>query len=194
MPPSLRPGEPPLVVAAGRHIPETRIPAIPPAIAAARQQVPALRCVILGDGPETEATGALIRNLALAEAVELRGQVASDEVMRTIAEATCLLHPSSREGYGMVIVEAASVGTPSVVVRGSENAATELIEDGVNGFVAESASPGALSDAVVDVVRGREAMRASTLDWYERHRDELSIERSLETVEAAYSEDLAASP
>ena len=150
--------------------------------------------MILGDGPETEATSALIRTLALGEIVEMRGRVASEEVMRTIAEATCLLHPSSREGYGMVIVEAASVGTPSVVVRSSENAATELIEDGVNGFVAESASPGRLSDAVVGVVRGGEALRASTLDWYERHRDELSIERSLGTVEAAYAKDLAASP
>ena len=192
--PSLRPGEPPLVVAAGRHIPEKRIPAIPPAIALVREQVPGLRCVILGDGPETEATSALVRNLALGEAVEMRGRVASDEVMRTIAEATCLLHPSSREGYGMVIVEAASVGTPSVVVREPENAATELIENGVNGFVTDSASPRGLSGAVLDVVRGGEALRASTRAWYERHRDELSIERSLETVEAAYSEDLAASP
>ena len=95
--------------------------------------------MILGDGPETEATAALVRELALSDAVELRGRVATDEVMRTIAEASCLLHPSSREGYGMVIVEAASVGTPSIAVRGSENAATELIEEGVNGFVAESA-------------------------------------------------------
>ncbi len=194
VPPSLRPVEPPLVVAAGRHIPEKRVPAIPPAIAVAREQVPGLRCVILGDGPETEATRALVRELTLGDAVEMPGRVATDEVMRSIAEASCLLHPSSREGYGMVIIEAASVGTPSIVVRGSENAASELIENGVNGFVAESADAEELSAAILELVRGGAALRAGTLEWYERHRDELSIERSLATVEAAYSQVLAASP
>ena len=40
VPPSMGPAEPPLVVAAGRHIPEKRVPAIPPAIAAARRAGP----------------------------------------------------------------------------------------------------------------------------------------------------------
>jgi glycosyltransferase involved in cell wall biosynthesis len=87
----------------------------------------------------------------------------------------------------MVIVEASSVGTPSVVVRGPENAATELVEDGVNGFVADSAEPEELARAVLEVVRGGEDLRRSTLEWYERHRDELSIESSLEAVESSYA-------
>ena len=186
--PSTLAGEPPTVAAAGRQIPEKRVPAIPPAIAVARHEFPALRCEIFGDGPETEATGARIRELGLGEAVRLRGRVQADEVIRSIAAASCLLHPSLREGYGLVIVEAASVGTPSIVVRGPENAASELIEDGVNGFVAESARPEALADALIEVVWGGEALRARTSDWYERHRDELSIESSLTAVEAAYSD------
>ena len=48
--------------------------------------------------------------------------------------ALCLLLTSRREGYGLVVVEAASHGTPSVVVAGEDNAATELIEEGVNGI------------------------------------------------------------
>jgi glycosyltransferase involved in cell wall biosynthesis len=186
--PSLRPSEPPLIVAAGRHIPEKRVPAVPPAIAIARHEIPGLRCEIFGDGPETEATRARARALGLGDAVAMRGRVPSDEVMRSIAAASCLLHPSLREGYGLVIVEAASVGTPSIVVRGSENAASELIEDGVNGFVAESGEPEALAEAVIEVIRGGEGLRASTLEWYERHRGELSIESSLAAVETSYSE------
>ena len=38
----------------------------------------------------------------------------------------------------MVVVEAAARGTPSVVVAGEDNAATELIEEGVNGIVARA--------------------------------------------------------
>jgi glycosyltransferase involved in cell wall biosynthesis len=186
--PALRPSEPPLVVAAGRHIPEKRVPAIPPAIAIAREEVPALHCEIFGDGPETRATSARVRELGLGEAVAMRGRVQSEEVMRSIAKASCLLHPSLREGYGLVIVEAASVGTPSIVVRGPENAASELVQEGVNGFIAESPQPEVLAKALIKVIDGGEALRASTLDWYERRRDELSIESSLAVVEGSYSE------
>ena len=86
--------------------------------------------------------------------------------MRRIASASCLLHPSEREGYGMVVVESASVGTPAIVVRGGENAATELVEDGVNGFVVDSADPDALGDAIVRAVAAGSELRASAFDWY----------------------------
>jgi glycosyltransferase involved in cell wall biosynthesis len=191
VPPSMDHSGPPLVVAAGRHIPEKQIPAIPPAIAIARKEVPELRCEILGDGPETDATETRVRELGLDRAVGIRGRVATHEVLRTIARASCLLHPSLREGYGLVIVEAASVGTPSVVVAGPENAASELIEEGVNGFVAGSAEPEELAGALVKAVAGAAELRESTLGWYERHRDELSIESSLAAVEASYSDGLA---
>ena len=62
--------------------------------------------------------------------------------------------PSRREGYGLVVVEACAAGTPSVVVADPDNAATELIEEGVNGFVAPSASP---EDLAAAILRVREA-------------------------------------
>ena len=179
--------EPPLVISAGRHIPEKRVPEIPAAVAAARQHVPDLRCVILGDGPDFEATRERITELELTEVVELPGKVPHEELMRRIASASCLLHPSEREGYGLVVVEAASVGTPAIVVEGPENAGTELIENGVNGFAVRSASSAVLGEAIVRAVGGSSDLRATTLDWYERHRAELSIETSLSEVEASYA-------
>jgi len=178
--------DPPVVVVAGRQIPEKRTTAIPPAIAAARTRLPELRCVILGDGPDAEATRALVHELGLAQAVETPGRVDHDEVIRRMASASCLLHPSEREGYGVVVVESVALGTPAVLAHGSENAATELIDEGVNGFVTD-ADPAALAAALVRAVEGGTELRASTLDWYSRHRDELSIERSLELVEASYA-------
>jgi glycosyltransferase involved in cell wall biosynthesis len=178
---------PPLVVSAGRHIPEKRVPAIPAAIAAARERLPDLRCLILGDGPDFEATQERIRELGLEEQVEMAGRVDHGELMRRIATASCLLHPSEREGYGMVVVEAVSLGTPAIVVRGSENAATELVEDGVNGFVVETADPGAMADAIVRAVEGGSPLRTSSFEWYRAGRQELSIEKSLAEVEDSYA-------
>jgi glycosyltransferase involved in cell wall biosynthesis len=177
---------PPLVVAAGRQIPEKRIPAIPAAIAEASAEIPELRCIILGDGPEAEKTRAAVRELGLDGRVDLRGRVTHAEVMEALARASCLVHPSAREGYGLVVVEAASLGTPAVVVEGADNAATELITEGGNGFIAPDAEPGSLAAAIVAAIRGGAELREQTLDWYERNRDALSIEGSLAAVEASY--------
>jgi glycosyltransferase involved in cell wall biosynthesis len=187
------PADPPLVVFAGRHIPEKRVLAIPPAIAAARRELPDLRCAILGDGPDTETLMKLVATLSLENVVEIRGRVDAEEVRTTILSASCLLNPSEREGYGLVVVEAAAIGTPTVVVDGPENAATELIEPGVNGFVAESAAPEQIARLVVEAVKSGARLRDSTRDWYLRNREQLSFESSIERIEDAY-ESLAASP
>ena len=93
--------------------------------------------------------------------------------------------------HPLVVVEAASCGTPSIVVREPDNAAVELIEEGVNGVIAASAAPEALAAAIVAVHRAGAAMRASTREWFAANAQRLSLERSLETVLAAYAAEAA---
>lgn len=181
------PPRPPLALFVGRHIPEKGVTAIPLAIAAARRELPSLRCLILGDGPETEAVRAAVVAAGLEGAIDVPGRVIGAEVAAALVAATCLLHPSEREGYGLVVVEACVQGTPAIVVAGPENAATELIEVGVNGFIAASREPDELARWIVAAARGGEALRRSTLDWYARNREALSLDGSLAAVEAAYA-------
>jgi glycosyltransferase involved in cell wall biosynthesis len=79
-----------------------------------------------------------------------------------------------------------------VLVRDPDNAATELIEDGVNGFVADSASPEELGAAIVRVHEAAAGLRASTADWYGRHASELSLDASLDAVAESYSASVRA--
>jgi glycosyltransferase involved in cell wall biosynthesis len=184
-PPAAVPAEP-LVVFAGRHIPEKRAPAVVAAVAAARERLPELRARVLGDGPEYEAVRAAIAAHGLADAVEAPGFVPSEQVERDLARALCLLLPSRREGYGLVVVEAASLGTPSVLVRDPDNAATELIEPGVNGFVAESTDPADLADAILRVHAEGAALRARVAEWFAEHAPSLALDASLDAVAASY--------
>jgi glycosyltransferase involved in cell wall biosynthesis len=180
------PREKPLVVVAGRHTPEKRVIAIPAAIAAARERLPDLRCLIIGDGPGSAEIRARVTELGLDDVVEMPGRVGHERVLSSLAAASCLVHPSEREGYGMVVVEASARGTPAIVVEGAENAATEMVEDGVNGFVVSRADADELAQAVVEAIRRGAELRSSTLDWYEAYREALSIESSLAAVEASY--------
>jgi glycosyltransferase involved in cell wall biosynthesis len=177
----------PLVVFAGRHIPEKRVPAVPEAIALARREVPELRGLILGDGPDREAVLAAIARAGLEAVVEAPGFVEPGEVAAALARATCLVLPSVREGYGLVVIEAAAAGTPSVVARAPDNAAVELVEEGVNGVVAASPDPADLAAAIERVHAQGAALRDRTREWYERNADRLSVDSSLAAVVESYS-------
>jgi glycosyltransferase involved in cell wall biosynthesis len=184
-PPAPLPAEP-LVVFAGRMIPEKRAPAVVPAVARARERLPQLRARIFGDGPERETVRAAIAAHGLENAIDAPGFVTTETIEQGLARALCLVLPSRREGYGLVVVEAASVGTPVVVVRDADNAATELVEEGVNGFVVDSADPGSLAGGILRVHDAGADLRASTADWFVRHARELSLEGSLDAVAASY--------
>ncbi len=176
----------PLVVFAGRHIPEKEAPAVVRAVALARERIPELRGTIFGDGPDRPEVLRLVESLGLDGAVSAPGFAAAAEVQGTLRRALCQLFPSRREGYGLVVVEAASVGTPTIVVRGPDNAAVELVADGENGVVAESAEPQELAAAIVRVHAAGDALRRSTAEWFSRNRARLSLESTLEKLEAVY--------
>jgi glycosyltransferase involved in cell wall biosynthesis len=178
--------DPPTVLFAGRHIPEKGVLAIPPAIARAREEIPALRATILGDGPLRDELLQSIDRLGLRDVIATPGFVDAHELDDAMGRAVCLLLPSSREGYGMVVIEAAGSGTPSLVVAAEDNAAVELISPGENGFVAPSTAPGDLATAIVDVVRGGPALRERTAAWFAREAPQLTFDASVDTVAAAY--------
>jgi glycosyltransferase involved in cell wall biosynthesis len=175
-----------VVVFAGRHIPEKGVPALVPAIAQARQRLPGLRAVIYGDGPDREEVLRLRAEHGLEEAITVPGFVEPAELERALRRALCMVLPSRREGYGMVVIEAAREGTPSVVVAGPDNAAVELVSEGENGFVAASAAPEDLADAIVRVREAGPQLRHSTADWFRRHAEEVSIDSSLRVVLDSY--------
>jgi DNA-binding NarL/FixJ family response regulator len=75
-----------------------------------------------------------------------------------------------------------------VVVAGEDNAAVELVDEGVNGVVAASASPEDLAAAIVRVHEAGPVLRESTAAWYARKAAELAVDGSLATVVESYAE------
>jgi glycosyltransferase involved in cell wall biosynthesis len=175
-----------LVVYAGRHVKEKRVPALVRAFAHARTARPDLRLEIYGDGPERTRVEALVAELGLDGSVDILGRKSEDEISRALGHATCLVTASEREGYGLVVVEAAAHGTPSVVVAGPENAATELLAEEVNGAIAASERPEDLGAAILQVLDGGAALRDSTARWFEQNATKLRLDRSLDLVVEEY--------
>ncbi len=176
------PSRPPIALFVGRHIADKRLDALPAALAAARKTIPDLEAVIAGSGPETESVRRAAEAAGVAKAVRFAGRVDDTELEELMATAAVLVNPSAREGFGLVVAEAAAHGTPSVVVAGDDNAAAELVVDGENGFVAASVAPRVLGAAIVRAVQGGDELRRSTSAWFARERRERSLARSLDEI------------
>ncbi len=176
---------PPYVLYAGRHIPDKRVDVLPAAIAAAREHIPDLRLVILGTGPSSEAVRAEVRRVGGESWTDFPGFVSEAELDRLMHGALALANPSRREGYGLVVVEANAHGTPVVLVADEGNAATELIEDGVNGVVSPTTRPADLARAIRDVADGGDDLRRSSRAWYDTAVGTRTIRRTVEGILSA---------
>jgi glycosyltransferase involved in cell wall biosynthesis len=176
----------PTVLFVGRLIAEKQAPLAVAAIAHASAQIDGLRGEFLGDGPERTALQQAIIDHGLQQTVSAPGFADAETVDREMRRAMCVLLPSRREGYGLVVVEAAARGTPSVVVAGEDNAATELIEEDVNGMIAPRSDAQAIADAIVRIHEAGAAVRERTAAWYANNAERLSVESSLQTVLAGY--------
>lgn len=178
----------PLVLFVGRMVPEKRPTLVPAAIARAREELPGLRGLMVGDGPEQAAVLAAIAAHGLEADVQAPGFLAGDEVRRAFERATCLLAPSSREGFGIVAIEAAAAATPAIVVRGPDTAMVERVAEGVNGFVVDEAEPEALARAILAAHAGGQPLRDATAAWFAREAPRLTGRATMRAVEAAYQQ------
>ncbi|HEV7621630.1 MAG TPA: glycosyltransferase, partial [Flavisolibacter sp.] len=118
-----------------RFIYKKNLPFIIKAFAKYRQQITENKfdLVILGDGPLRSILEQMIKDLHLENAVHLPGFIQYEELPFYYAHASCLIHASTTEQWGLVVNEAMASGLPVIV---SENCGCvpELVCEGVNGF------------------------------------------------------------
>jgi phosphatidylinositol alpha-1,6-mannosyltransferase len=93
-----------------------------------------VECVlqIVGEGPLKSELASLARERAVGERVEFLGRVSDARLAEAYAQACLFAMPSSKEGFGIVFLEAWLHGLP--VICGTQDAAAEVITDGVDGY------------------------------------------------------------
>lgn len=117
----------PTAVFCGRMVGYKRPADAARAVEIARREIPDLRIWMIGDGPELAA----LRAKAPA-GVRYLGRVSEREKHDRLARAHVHLATSVREGWGLVVTEAAAVGTPTIAydvpgLRDSTRAASGVV-------------------------------------------------------------------
>jgi glycosyltransferase involved in cell wall biosynthesis len=87
--------------------------------------------IVIGDGPERASLEA-----QAGRGVVFAGRVSDDEKWLLLSRAWALVHPAHHEGWGIVIIEAAEVGTPALGF--SVPGVKDAIVDGVTGIQVDS--------------------------------------------------------
>lgn len=127
------------IVFAGRLIKEKHVELLINLINLLKKENPSIKAVIIGDGPEKEDIEKLIDNLKLRDNVLLLGRMETDtDVYSYLKSSKVFLSLSSREGFGIIALEANACGLPVVTVKHPQNAICDLIVEGANGFTCES--------------------------------------------------------
>ena len=101
----------------GRLAPEKNLPLVLRALRemSLRGVAPAFRLLVVGAGPEETAWRALVKDLHLEGAVEFVGYRSQAELPAYFSKSDILVLPSTREPYGLVVLEAMAAGLPVLV-------------------------------------------------------------------------------
>jgi glycosyltransferase involved in cell wall biosynthesis len=130
------PAEDPTILVLGRLVPHKRVEHVLRAAAVLRDRHPGLRIRVVGDGWWAPQLAREAERLGVTDLVEFLGFVDESTKNAELARAWVLALPSLKEGWGIVVMEAASLGVPTVAYR-SAGGVTESIVDGETGLLVD---------------------------------------------------------
>jgi len=124
-------------------------------------EFPTLQYLIVGDGPHRPTLEEMARRLGVAPRVRFEGRV-PDERLPDYYRAASVVALVSRhrqvendvEGFGIVFLEAAATGRPSV--GGRSGGIEDAVVDGETGLLVDPSSPGETAAAIGRLLRDRD--------------------------------------
>ena len=120
------------IIAVGRLVLLKNFASLVKAFSLVAMRHPDWQLDIFGDGPEKSRLQTLITSLGLDDKVRLRGN--TNRVIEEMVDSSMLAMTSKFEGFGVVLIEAMSVGLP-VVSYAYPCGPKDIITDGEDGFL-----------------------------------------------------------
>ncbi|MDD5622429.1 MAG: glycosyltransferase family 4 protein [Actinomycetota bacterium] len=124
------------VIFTGRLLSHKNVDILIKSIHLIKEKKQEIRCLIIGEGPEKNNLETLTKKLNLEKNIEFSGFLKThDDVYAQMKSSKVFVLPSTREGFGIVVIEANACGIPVITIKHKGNAAGDLIEEGKNGFI-----------------------------------------------------------
>lgn len=138
------------------------------------KKFPSAKLAIVGNGKEEKNLESLVKENSLEENVVFVNKDnffidgnKKDTKLRLMQEAWALLLPSVKEGWGMVVTEAAACGTPSIV--SDVTGLRDSVQDGKSGvMISNNPTPLEIADAMNEIIsnnKKRESLSKGAVKW-----------------------------
>ncbi|MBX7150018.1 glycosyltransferase [bacterium] len=111
---------------------------------------------IVGDGPLRSAYEQVIRDHGIQKRVTFTGELMPRDVIKILRQTRVILAPSvtpkneDKEGIPSIIKESLACGVP--VIGSRHGGIPEIIDDGINGFLAQERDVDALSECLIHIL------------------------------------------
>jgi len=123
----------------------------------------------------------MIRTLSLENRIQFLGKISDEQVLEQWAWAECFVLPSSLEGFGIVFLEALSMGIP--VVASNKGGSVEIFRNGEGGYFWDGESPQSLGGVLGQVFISPEHWRSLSHLARERSQHFLPWDQTFQGVE-----------
>ncbi len=148
------------------------------------QQDPNSQLIIVGSGEKRYVAylRRLAQDLGVASNVTFKGFISQKEKLSLMAKSHILLHASVKEGWGLVVIEAASQGTPAIVYNVA--GLRDSVINNKTGIILAENSPKDMAQAALNLVNDTKRYKifqkncfawAKSFSWSTNIKESLSI-------------------
>jgi len=121
-----------------------------------KKEIDNAKLIIIGDGEKSYVNflkKEKVKKAGLGRSVEFVGFVDEDKKLDILKRSHLLFHASVKEGWGIVVIEAASRATPSIVYN--VPGLTESVKNDVTGIVVLENRPDIMADAAIKLLKNK---------------------------------------
>jgi len=115
------------------------------------RKIPNIKYLVVGDGDDRDRLEAKADQLGVTAHVVFAGRVLEAEKVAHYSLADAYVMPSSGEGFGIVLLEAAACGVP--VIGSMADGSKEALQDGALGRLIDPRNPVMLAETILDVLK-----------------------------------------
>ena len=146
--------------------------------------------LIGGSGPDSSMYQNLIERYSLSDKVFLIGRVEDEDLASyySAADVFCLSSIEKSEAFGVVQLEAMSVGTPVVSTDIPYSGVPWVNEDGVSGLICNPRDEVDLAEKINTIIKDESLKKSLSQGALNRFKENFTKEKMVESIENIYSD------
>ena len=147
------------------------------------EENPELHLQIIGDGDDRPRLEALVKEKHLEQRVHFLGFIDEKEKAPRLQKMNLVVNTSSKEGWGLTVVEANACGTP--VVAANVQGLRDSVKDGETGLLYEYGNIKDLTEKIRTILNNpalRHRLREKALEWAQSFNWDEAADKTLDYI------------